>query len=122
MDAIQEMLDIDDVEPFSEERDGALFKELREVLFKHDAAARFGISLLHRHFDMKSYERLVETCDVSTRTLTLRPISGELPADAALMQTNWRFDPTGQSPVQLCYVDCLKTGKTHKGIHKKNWP
>lgn len=122
MEDIQEMLDIDDVEPFSEERDGALFEELREVLSKHGALARFGVTLLHRHFELAPDERLVETCDAPTRTLTLRPFKGELPPDSALMETNWRFDPTGKSPLRLCFADCLKMGNTHKGIHKKNYP
>lgn len=39
---------------------------IRDVFLKHSMQERYGVSLLHRHFDMDPEERLVEYHDVST--------------------------------------------------------
>lgn len=48
--------------------------ELREVLAKHGALERFGITLLHGHFPMEPDEILKEYCDKENRTMTLKPV------------------------------------------------
>lgn len=50
------------------------FYELRDVLKKHNALDRFGITLLHKHFDVADDEIMLETTDVGNRTLHMQPI------------------------------------------------
>ena len=113
------LLDIDEVESFNHERDQPIFNEIREVLSRHGALNRFGISLLHKHFDIYEGERLVEFCDEERRTLTLRPIRRELQENESFMETNWRFDVDSQFVNQRCWAECLKTGDKHHEIHPK---
>jgi len=41
--------------------DLACFRELRDVLLRYGALERFGISLIHRHFDIADDEELMST-------------------------------------------------------------
>ena len=115
----QGLKDIDDVVPFNPETDQPLFDEIKAVLAKHGALHRFGLTLLHKHFDVYEGERMVENCDVESRTLTLRPTKVPLAANESYIETNWRFDTDSLLVNQLCFADCLKSGTTHKEIHKK---
>ncbi len=82
--------DIKDLKPFSE-KDMACLDEIREILHKHDAIGRFGVNLLHSHFDISDDEALVEDTDVENRRQTISVIKKkEIPATA--IYTNWRFD------------------------------
>lgn len=106
------LLDIDDVRPFSDE-DKQCFTELQEVLERHGALQRFGVTLLHTHFPVYEGEVLVEECDEESRTLSLRPMKKVGIKEENLMQTNWRLD-TGDS-VQGCTAYCLMDGGRHVG-------
>jgi len=100
--------DIDEVGARSE-ADDACFAELRAVLERHDALGRFGITLLHQHFDIGDDELLVEEVDVESRTLTICPVSRAEVTGARVKETNWRLDSDAAvsacTPVQYCYVD-----------------
>jgi hypothetical protein len=87
----------EDVEYLGPE-DEELFAELREVLLRHGAQDRFGVTLLHRHFDTKPDEALVETVDEEARTLTVRPTRLQ-PGDAPTA-TSWRFTTDHTRPLQ----------------------
>jgi hypothetical protein len=115
----QDLIDIDEVQSFDPKTDQPLFDEIKAVLRKHGALHRFGITLLHKHFDVYEGEKLVECCDEESRTLTLRPVRNVLKKDESYVETNWRFDVDSTFANQLCFADCLKMGKTHKEIHKK---
>ena len=91
--------DINVVQPISSQ-DEACMAELRDVLKRHDRMDRFGLCLLHSHFDIGDDEILLETCDDETRTLTIRPVKkSELDHDD-LIFTNWSFDQPGE--IQAC--------------------
>lgn len=113
------LIDIDKTEPFNPDQDQALFGEIKSVLAKHGALHRFGVTLLHKHFDVFEGERLIESCDAATRTLTIQPVNKPLGPDETYVGTNWRFDTGSLLVNQLCFADCLKMGKVHKEIHKK---
>jgi hypothetical protein len=84
-------------------QDRACFDELREVLERHGALQRFGITLLHQHFDMAPDEVLVESVDAENRILTMRPVSAKPNKEA--VETSWRLDdPTAQ---RRCEVQCI---------------
>ena len=106
------LLDIDEVKPLSDD-DKQCIAELKDVLERHGALQRFGVTLLHNHFPVYEGEVLVEECDEEARTLTLKPMSRESLNEGALMQTNWRLD-TGAS-VQGCVAYCLMDGGRHVG-------
>lgn len=78
---------ITDVEPRSE-KDDALFAELAGVLKRHGALDRFGVCLLHRHFDIKPGEVLLEETDVESRTQTIRPVAT---IEGDCVETAWRL-------------------------------
>lgn len=117
---INDLPDIDDVEPVGAQ-DAAVFAEIQSVLAKHGALRRFGVTLLHKHYDLKPGERLVEVTDLDSRTSSLRPMRSE-EVTGEPIGTNFRFDPSGVKIVAACFADCIKTGKTHRPVHKKNWP
>jgi hypothetical protein len=106
------LLDINDVEPLSDE-DKRCFVELKEVLKRHGALQRFGVTLLHTHFPIYEGELLVEECDEESRTLTLRPMKRLGINEENLMQTNWRLD-TGAS-MGGCVAYCLMDAGHHVG-------
>jgi hypothetical protein len=97
--------DIDDAARRSES-DAELFAELREVLERHGAASRFGVTLLHKHFSIDADEVLVETCDVETRTLVTKPYPRALALARPTIDTNWRFDVRGEV-AQECWQWCF---------------
>lgn len=92
------------VKPFSEKEDQAFFDEVYEVMKRHDKIKRFGLTLLHHHFDIKDGETLLESCDEDNRTLTLQPVEkNKLSKGSSLLETNWRFD---NDQTLLCIQYC----------------
>ena len=98
--------DISEAIPLSES-DLPMVREIADVLRRHGAISRFGLTLLHQHFDTDTDEALVESTNVAMRTQTIQPCKkselGELP----LVETAWRLD-SGQ-PVMACV--CVILGK-----------
>ena len=72
--------------------DESCLREVREVLKKHNALSRFGITLLHQHFPVADDEVLLETCDPETRTLTIRPTKTEQLINPIETSWYWRND------------------------------
>ena len=101
---------IDDVDPLGDD-DRRVMDEVKAILEKHGALERFGLTLLHSHFDLAPDEILVETVDVSKRTLKVQPVpAGEVrPSD--LVATSWRLDGPGYQP--LCGTYCHRSGDFH---------
>lgn len=99
--------------------DVALFDEIRQVLRKHQALSKYGVCLLHKHFDIECDEVLLETCDADKRTLTLRPIQRESVADCSVVQTVWSLEE-GANSIAKCRLVCYKD---EDGFHeKRHWP
>lgn len=104
--------DINDVEPVTG-KDDAIFEEIRETLTRHGALTRFGVTLLHQHFEMADNEVLVEHIDVDNRILTNRPFAVEQFGNA--IETSWRLDdPTAQRRCEtLCVQDRDAEGRPY---------
>jgi hypothetical protein len=83
-------------------KDDALFSELASVLKKHGALDRFGITLLHRHFDIAQGECLLEETDVETRKQTVQPISYNDLRDEKFTETAWRLGEGFTAPISYC--------------------
>jgi hypothetical protein len=64
--------DLREVEPLNE-GDSACLKEVGEILKKHGKLDRFGISLLHKHFNLAPNEVLVEYNNPGARVLIIKP-------------------------------------------------
>lgn len=104
--------DVDDVEPFGL-NDAACLAEIRDVLRKHGAEDRFGIALLHRHFELVPGEVLLERCDPATRTLVTRPVKADSLRDADVLSTVWISDG---SSAQACQRICPRDASgRHQG-------
>jgi phosphopentomutase len=52
--------------------DDQLFKELYEVLKRHDADHRFGVTLIHKHYEVAPDEILMEYTDEEARIQTIK--------------------------------------------------
>jgi hypothetical protein len=100
---------ISDVEPRTE-KDDALFAELAAVLKKHDALDRFGVNLLHRHFDLAPGEFLLETTNIPTRLQTIEPIREQDLNGEEVIETAWRL---GDGWIAMGCV-CVKMGSDHQ--------
>lgn len=64
---------IDNVRPIDDE-DLPCLNEIFEILKKYNCIDRFGVALLHKHFDLQEDEVLLETTDVDGREQWIRPI------------------------------------------------
>lgn len=100
---------IDVVVPLGED-DQRCLDELRAVLDKHGKLSRFGIALLHRHFEIAKNEILLEFCDPVERTLTTLPVVKTDPRAANTIQTIFRFDDAAGTDCQR-YCPTGPTGK-----------
>jgi len=103
-ESLSRLPDIDEVRPFGPD-DKACFDELRAVLEKHEALQRFGITLLHQHFDIANNEVLVENIDRENRILVSRPVKTE--GTGSAVETSWRLDGKGKQKV--CESKCNKS-------------
>jgi isocitrate dehydrogenase kinase/phosphatase len=104
---------IADVRPI-DDQDADCLEEVRLVLQKHDALERFGIALLHSHFDLAEDEMMLETTDAERREHTVRPVRRSYPDDNGFtaQTTIVRFDEHGYS--QNCGCDPRTSGHHHK--------
>jgi hypothetical protein len=103
--------DIHEVEPLNE-ADYPCLSEIRDVLKKYDRQERFGVALLHKHFDMEPDEVLVEHTNVQDRILTICPVQVE--AAGETIQTIWSLGDGAPETMLGCQQYC---GKDVQGNH-----
>jgi hypothetical protein len=109
--------DILEVEPVSD-KDSGVLRKLREVLIAHDAIDRFGVMLIHKHFDLNENEQLVEFTDTENRRLTIQPMADS--DDLNTIQTAWRFSKHegGMEPLTYCVNRCFNNPQgSHRTQH-----
>ncbi len=84
------------------------------MLQKHRALSRFGVSLLHSHFDLAEDQMMMETTDLDEREHLVRPVKRSwLDAEGVTAQTTVVcFDEDGYS--QNCGCDPRASGHHHK--------
>ena len=98
---------IEEVPPISDQ-DYQCLKEVRDVLARFGAIERFGVHLIHRHFDVAEDEVLVEYTDKDNRTLLSKvERRADLPQDEAKIETQWCFDRDQATVIchGYCFVD-----------------
>src|SRR5437867_11090458 len=89
---------ISDVIPI-DQSDAECLEEIRRVLEKHNSLQRFGVSLLHSHFDLADDELMLETTDVEKREHWVRPVKKSYLKEVGLepQTTVVGFDEKGYS-------------------------
>lgn len=101
--------DIHDVQPLTD-HDRACLDALRDVLEAYGCLERFGVNLLHKHFEMEADEILVEQVDEQARKLLTKPVKVDLVAaemaSAVETQWHWRRDQQG-ALAQVCVSRCF---------------
>lgn len=103
--SVERLPDIDEVRPYGPE-DDACFDELRAVLEKHNALRRFGITLLHQHFDIAPGEVIVENVDKENRILVSAPVDSS--GVGSSVETSWRFEAEKKKQ-KVCESRCNKS-------------
>lgn len=104
-----------DLVPFSG-ADAACFRDLRDVLKKHDALKRFGVFLIHKHFEIGADEELMECTDHPGRQLTINPRKkADIDPDTSIA-TNWIFTDTEEIAAACC--SCARNENGHQGFHR----
>lgn len=100
---------IHDVKPLGPQ-DRACLEAIREVLAQFECLDRFGLTLLHKHFEMASNEILVEEVDEKNRTLVTKPMSVmtmSADLDSGIMtQWHWQRNKEGAYE-QICVSRCF---------------
>jgi hypothetical protein len=111
---INDLMPVDDPHNRLSSEDLVALEEIRTVLARHNLLDRFGVMLLHKHFDLASGERLIERTDVEARRQTITVMTAEETGDAEVLETAWRFLPKGQrGPIMGCIMGCFG-GSTQK--------
>lgn len=109
------LADINDVTPLAE-HERACLADIRDVLERHGALDRFGVTLLHSHFPLADDEVLLESVDPDARLLETRVVKADDEAATTAIETSWRLDDlTGQV---RCETMCLRP-EGPRGPHQK---
>ena len=108
--------DIDDVAPLSEE-DYPVLSDIRDVLRRHEKLSRFGVALLHSHFELEPGEIMVESADKAQRVLKLEPVRKE-PDTIELMGTIWALADGELSTMAWCRRYCARWVFGHDKAHQ----
>lgn len=103
---------IADIKPI-DDSDSACLEEIRRVLQKHSCLERFGVSLLHSHFQLSDDEILLETTDLDKREHYVRPVKKSFLAqnDITAQTTVIGFDEKGH--YQYCGCNPRASGHHH---------
>lgn len=107
--------DIDDVRPL-DDTDYAILKELGDVLRRHKCAERFGICLLHKHFDLAADEELIEETDSDARVSVTR-VQKIAAQNGDSIETMWRYTDDIHA-ITKCVKRC-NYNYGHKKEHNK---
>lgn len=115
--AFNDLPDVDAVTPLSD-ADLACLRDVREVLERHRRLQRFGVVLLHKHFELEADEILLETTSVRDRVQTIRPVkAGDLAGDSELLETSWSLQ--AGEVLMGCRTACVKQQGEHTYEHVK---
>lgn len=98
--------DISDV-PALTGSDHETLDAIREVLVRHNAIGRFGVHLMHKHFEVAEDEVLVEYTDVDARTLSCKveKRTSDAHEPKNRIETMWSF--SGEGATRLCDQQCV---------------
>jgi hypothetical protein len=95
-----------------------LFGEIRELLKRYGVEKKYGLALLHKHFDLADDEVLVEYTDIENRTLITRPTPRSEASARNAVETIWSLE--SGTATTSCALFCYyypSTGK-HEQKHE----
>ena len=72
--------------------DDPCIAEIKAVLKRHGLDKKYGLTLLHKHFDLAADEIMIEHTDLANRTLVSRPEKADAFPEANLMEVTWSLD------------------------------
>jgi hypothetical protein len=98
------------------DHEAVAFAELKAVLAKHGLLRKYGIALLHKHFDLAEDEIMVEYTDLENRTQTLKPTKVGVVRPTDLVETVWALDLDTAS--LICQTWCYYYGGSN--VHQVN--
>jgi hypothetical protein len=106
---------IDNVRPI-DDTDAPCLEEIRQVLERHGALSRFGVALLHSHFEVAADEMMLETTDTVKRVHLVQPVKrADVEAEGFTVQTTIvGFDEHGFH--QNCGCRPMVQGHGHPNI------
>jgi hypothetical protein len=93
-----------------------LFREVRELLKRYGVEQKYGLALLHKHFDLADDEVLVEYADLENRTLVTRPAPRSEVSAVNAVETVWSLD-SGLT-LMVCRGFCYYYPSTGKHVAK----
>ena len=106
--------DFDSIVPKNEDDEECL-REVRDVLERHGKLNRFGIVLLHKHFDLKPGEVLIESTNEKERTHAVKVVNNEDVPPCGGVETAWILKEG--NPVMRCYSSCSYRNGEHRDSH-----
>lgn len=109
------IIDISETEDLSGD-DIACFSEIRDVLKKYGVLDKFGISLIHKHFDIAPGECMLEHTDLEERMLTIKPVKQSEISPGSTTITMWRL--TDSDKVAEVGCRCARSPDGHWGRHE----
>lgn len=107
---------IDDVDPINE-KDYQILEEMRQLLVKHGYTERFGVCLLHKHFELGDGEYAVEYSDSDARMSTVVAEKHDRQPEEGFIQTMWKFGNTIHAGT-VCQAFCSYAGG-HRRTHRR---
>ena len=115
--AVNRLTGIDQVERRLDS-EASLFGEIRELLKRYGVEKKYGLALLHKHFDLADDEVLMEYADVENRTLITRPAPRSAASAGNAVETVWSLE--SGNATTACALFCYyypSTGK-HEQKHE----
>lgn len=85
--------------------DEECINEIQSVIEKYGLTGKFGVSLLHKHFDLENDEILLETNDPIQRELSSRPVKISEISSKDYIPTIIRFDDGQKYGCSYCSKD-----------------
>lgn len=114
----EHLIDIHDVEPLNE-TDYPCLEEIRDILKRHGMQSRFGVMLLHKHFELEDDEVLVESTDIESRIQTIIPVKKAEISDSTSIETSWMLSDGDKTLMTACLTQCWKDVQgNHNTNHK----
>lgn len=101
-----------------DDRDQDCLNAIRDVLKQHGCLDRFGVTLVHRHFEMAPDELLVEQVDEAGRRLVTKPVRLDVVRDQlpGAYETQWQWKDDGAGHVaQICVSRCFPGNPSSPG-------
>jgi len=105
--------DIDAIEKLNE-TDLKCINDIKNILKRHNKEDKFGVLLLHKHFDISEDEIMLESIDVKNRILITKPQKISTLKQNSFIQTVWSFS-NNPSLNKNCESCCPRdtSGKHH---------